>query len=92
MNRGSVEREVAGRRPGAASMRPRFMNRGSQRTGRRYKRLKHSFNEAPIHESGKSLASQRQADARRSASMRPRFMNRGSHVTTSTYANTYTLQ
>ena len=58
-----------------ASMRPRFMNRGSSprnRTGE----PKLGFNEAPIHESGKRRRSVRGL-RRPLASMRPRFMNRG---------------
>ena len=54
MNRGSDSPSTSLALPGApASMRPRFMNRGS--TGlSRPTRFKHpSFNEAPIHESGK---------------------------------------
>ena len=42
----------AGRR--RASMRPRFMNRGSPGRGSRVLCQTASFNEAPIHESGKS--------------------------------------
>ena len=36
-----------------ASMRPRFMNRGSRRCPPRVTTTSGSFNEAPIHESGK---------------------------------------
>ena len=38
---------------GQASMRPRFMNRGSEREGQRSGPGGARFNEAPIHESGK---------------------------------------
>ena len=41
------------RRPGRASMRPRFMNRGSLRRLIQATNPPSSFNEAPIHESGK---------------------------------------
>ena len=53
MNRGSddyAELEDAADR---ASMRPRFMNRGSPRCRRRPAGSRSRFNEAPIHESGK---------------------------------------
>ena len=36
-------------------MRPRFMNRGSTPVSMKRNAGKHGFNEAPIHESGKSL-------------------------------------
>ena len=58
-----------------ASMRPRFMNRGSRLQSTPITPLR-GFNEAPIHESGKEDARLRPAHAR-AASMRPRFMNRG---------------
>ena len=35
-------------------MRPRFMNRGSQRVAGTWQAGRQCFNEAPIHESGKS--------------------------------------
>ena len=61
------------------------MNRGSSCNATRYGRGGQSFNEAPIHESGKcgqsgAVASPHDGHPRelRSASMRPRFMNRGS--------------
>ena len=58
-------------------MRPRFMNRGSRKARERVSRGHPSFNEAPIHESGKY--GQHHVIAQdRVASMRPRFMNRGS--------------
>ena len=54
MNRGS-DRVDRGITPGfRASMRPRFMNRGSERSLADEQALKQCFNEAPIHESGKS--------------------------------------
>ena len=53
MNRGSARYVTGQRRVKLASMRPRFMNRGSvQGSGRAASRLAR-FNEAPIHESGK---------------------------------------
>ena len=77
MNRGSVRLagSVGPQRP--ASMRPRFMNRGSRIPQRSPYHWQIGFNEAPIHESGKFL---RFATGRLGlgASMRPRFMNRGS--------------
>ena len=56
------------------------MNRGSfeGRTRREPDGLR--FNEAPIHESGKSCEESTSTDQYR-ASMRPRFMNRGSRGT-----------
>ena len=53
------------------------MNRGSRREPTYVEVRKHSFNEAPIHESGKWISGPARG-ADRSASMRPRFMNRGS--------------
>ena len=54
MNRGSAAealiRDTYGRR---ASMRPRFMNRGSAAGRLPYLHRHLRFNEAPIHESGK---------------------------------------
>ena len=58
------------------------MNRGSPVMSGRWCRVRSSFNEAPIHESGKSRSSWSVA-ATTGASMRPRFMNRGSGVTSS---------
>ena len=55
MNRGSVSLEVSSRRgPYGASMRPRFMNRGSDDWLPCREDITMCFNEAPIHESGKS--------------------------------------
>ena len=53
MNRGSPSGQPG--RPGRAlaSMRPRFMNRGSGPGRRRAASAPKRFNEAPIHESGK---------------------------------------
>ena len=42
-----------------ASMRPRFMNRGSSGQPLRLPKSRSSFNEAPIHESGKSVRTAR---------------------------------
>ena len=54
MNRGSFfDRMIANRSGIGASMRPRFMNRGSLEHRVRHRTLEGSFNEAPIHESGK---------------------------------------
>ena len=55
MNRGSDLDDA--RDPGTlrASMRPRFMNRGSLGAPSRRDIACSRFNEAPIHESGKSL-------------------------------------
>ena len=53
MNRGSLA-EIGGQRLHApASMRPRFMNRGSGRRAAQAHGIRARFNEAPIHESGK---------------------------------------
>ena len=53
MNRGSPH--VHGRRVDSpeASMRPRFMNRGSDQAASGTGQRRLGFNEAPIHESGK---------------------------------------
>ena len=77
MNRGSPEQDPARSIIQSASMRPRFMNRGSRRRANPLRTRRAGFNEAPIHESGKSKGG---SDSRavRPASMRPRFMNRGS--------------
>ena len=53
MNRGS-DRCADGKAWGIdASMRPRFMNRGSGRLPAMLRKGYQGFNEAPIHESGK---------------------------------------
>ena len=57
MNRGSgasLDRTVT---VTLASMRPRFMNRGSPPASGRRRRPRAGFNEAPIHESGKYFRS-----------------------------------
>ena len=54
------------------------MNRGSTRIRQRGRVRFGRFNEAPIHESGKSIMRYRALRKRVRASMRPRFMNRGS--------------
>ena len=54
------------------------MNRGSECDSRLRVRAHDSFNEAPIHESGKSAPSGFTTLNAVEASMRPRFMNRGS--------------
>ena len=59
MNRGSSTLHVLGFVLGVASMRPRFMNRGSSDSCLWIQHLSPSFNEAPIHESGKSLLNRR---------------------------------
>ena len=56
MNRGSHRHGIQTPRHGEASMRPRFMNRGSKERGCCSASTLRSFNEAPIHESGKSRA------------------------------------
>ena len=53
MNRGSVWRIARMRRQTYASMRPRFMNRGSVGQSVQTLDVLCGFNEAPIHESGK---------------------------------------
>ena len=53
MNRGSERIQCLVRDLPAASMRPRFMNRGSAFSPDRWGRSRRRFNEAPIHESGK---------------------------------------
>ena len=54
MNRGSAARMDQTGNETMASMRPRFMNRGSGVGGRVRAERATRFNEAPIHESGKS--------------------------------------
>ena len=63
MNRGSDGPHGRARACGRASMRPRFMNRGSPADPDRCRVRMLGFNEAPIHESGKceSLAAAAQA-------------------------------
>ena len=58
------------------------MNRGSPSGWPRPRRiLPRSFNEAPIHESGKFFGQNPGWQMSDNASMRPRFMNRGSTAT-----------
>ena len=59
-------------------MRPRFMNRGSGHPNQLLLSGSYGFNEAPIHESGKSVIVIAICQTSTMASMRPRFMNRGS--------------
>ena len=54
MNRGSDAHGVQCSQSCGASMRPRFMNRGSARFDEEREEVCFGFNEAPIHESGKS--------------------------------------
>ena len=54
MNRGSKAIAMYRWTPWKASMRPRFMNRGSSASCSIWQRTARCFNEAPIHESGKS--------------------------------------
>ena len=77
MNRGSDLGRYGDNPAYYASMRPRFMNRGSEATRQRARSPGTRFNEAPIHESGKSRNIEELEDGTK-ASMRPRFMNRGS--------------
>ena len=53
MNRGSDRDVPVVRSRWNASMRPRFMNRGSDSRSAACRSLACGFNEAPIHESGK---------------------------------------
>ena len=54
MNRGSAGGTATTATPATrASMRPRFMNRGSHRASMMLMLNPRGFNEAPIHESGK---------------------------------------
>ena len=56
MNRGSLSIQVQAEGGyDSASMRPRFMNRGSDSGSQGTRRRDQGFNEAPIHESGKSV-------------------------------------
>ena len=54
MNRGSGDLGCGENRVRIASMRPRFMNRGSEFRAPNPSSAASRFNEAPIHESGKS--------------------------------------
>ena len=54
------------------------MNRGSSGYRARAPVGRRRFNEAPIHESGKSRRLGERREHASAASMRPRFMNRGS--------------
>ena len=56
------------------------MNRGSSSDGKRPSASERRFNEAPIHESGKSPRYSKIIGEAALASMRPRFMNRGSPI------------
>ena len=62
MNRGSSDVSCVLIASPAASMRPRFMNRGSSVETPSSKLIANGFNEAPIHESGK-YERQRKEDA-----------------------------
>ena len=77
MNRGSAAPTRPDPSRHRASMRPRFMNRGSGAGHIGVGWVGDRFNEAPIHESGKWRMGE-QLGCQPSASMRPRFMNRGS--------------
>ena len=57
MNRGSATDMTIHEALNRASMRPRFMNRGSWEVPAARFRSTAGFNEAPIHESGKSVLS-----------------------------------
>ena len=79
MNRGSSNPLNILEFPFRASMRPRFMNRGSYALESLKTNPYAGFNEAPIHESGKWVEYM-DAHGVENASMRARFMNRGSQV------------
>ena len=64
MNRGSHGCRSEGRGCPAASMRPRFMNRGSPSEPWLSSTRRRRFNEAPIHESGKSVGASELCAAR----------------------------
>ena len=55
MNRGSATNDPRALEAKGASMRPRFMNRGSLGIERDHRASDSGFNEAPIHESGKCV-------------------------------------
>ena len=59
MNRGSAVDALWLAVVDTASMRPRFMNRGSRSAPARTAGCRPGFNEAPIHESGKYVRSPR---------------------------------
>ena len=75
---GKSDRSSGAARGPPASMRPRFMNRGSRIKGEPTFSKNFRFNEAPIHESGKWECDPQFLLPDACASMRPRFMNRGS--------------
>ena len=54
------------------------MNRGSDSDQTAWPAIRDPFNEAPIHESGKSRYDRGRFRFQSGPSMRPRFMNRGS--------------
>ena len=62
MNRGSFDLLGPKRGDAPASMRPRFMNRGSLGEDQPNRKPHAGFNEAPIHESGKSAGSRNVAE------------------------------
>ena len=64
MNRGSPIDAAWALAESDASMRPRFMNRGSIAPRAQQRRMGDCFNEAPIHESGKFTAIESTPQAR----------------------------
>ena len=77
MNRGSIDLIDDGLQPEPASMRPRFMNRGSGAPRRRHVRG-HGASMRPRFMNRGSDPRRGPKGRRDDASMRPRFMNRGS--------------
>ena len=82
MNRGSDPLQDLDQVLGVASMRPRFMNRGSQRgaAGRRGGLRDASMRPRFMNRGSEALEYEDKSPS--FASMRPRFMNRGSDATT----------
>ena len=68
------------------------MNRGSPGFKWPEKMKQWSFNEAPIHESGKCPRRMVHGPGVRDASMRPRFMNRGSRDISALHSDPHLLQ
>ena len=68
------------------------MNRGSLLRARIRRSGDESFNEAPIHESGKCHRGRVGDAGLLGASMRPRFMNRGSHCAALISSSLFSLQ
>ena len=92
MNRGSPARCDDRECDEDPSMRPRFMNRGSQRRGSVPVVSAVPFNEAPIHESGKCSDSTLRPSAAHTFNEAPIHESGKSRQRTFSISITYTLQ